>query len=1070
MDEELKEKILKILSELPTENSYIDYKQIPYLENKKAEFIKDVCGFLNSIDSYKKDKFIIFGVQDKPIKRLGIKKELMADDAEYQSLCDKIQPRPIVETGIIPFEKDDYGYVYISKENTDRIYSIIEDYPKQEVTRFEETIGKKAKVYASTAYIRKGSKNYKLNEYDRRNIYENDRIEKMEKPNDVLKYSFEEVDQDEIKNILKICALFGAWSDKNENDKNIISELIGIEYNVWIKTIRKLLTNKSEYIEFKNHIWKIKRREELIGRYAESYFDNEIEKFKNSLLCILKEEDPRFDLEPDKRVMAGILGKNCNYSNTLKRLATEALPIMRSMKGDFINSEDEIKKLLYEINRNIFKDTNWKLIASLEYELPALAEADADSFLDGIENILKQNTEEIQKLLIEKAEFVTTTKYTAGLYWALELIAWQSKYLNRVCIILTKLAQYDEEAIKVMTRILLPWYPQTMANDKLKKVAVEIVLKEDEEIGWELLKKLMPNATRNSYPTYKPKWNDLIEEDIQVSNKEVYEQYKNYIEIAIIFSNNVQRIKDLISVLDDTSKELFEKICDKIQTKEIIELDENSKFEIWNEIENLINRHKKFSDSEWSLPEEALSKLESVALKIKPTKDEIIYKRIFNMGYWEIFSEKDDYEEQERKLKEEQIKAIKKIKIQGIEKVIEFSSNVKDPFVVGVCLSESGISLEEEIIILDLLDKTDNEILLAKGYVRNRIYKEGNKWLSSIKIENLSDEANSNLLTQLPANIDTWKLVEKILANNENKYWEKVDIRVLDNEQEYNYCIEKLLKNNRPIQALRLINMAIYQKQSYNRELADQTLNTILSVQEQLIYTDVYDIKNIIKDLQVNNYNEDKLFKIEWSYLKMLDENEYKPLTIEKKIASDPNIFNEILCLAYKGKNDTENKNNSDIKLAMNAYDLLKKITLVPGLKENEDIDENDLLNWLEEVKKLSIENDRLDVALIIVGEILFHAPKDKDGFWINKSVAKILDQEEYEQIRRGYNTEAYNSVGVVSIDREGTVWKELEGKWEKRADLTELEGYVRFANNLRKLSKQYKEQAEYEVKHYDFE
>ena len=75
MDEELKERIFRILSELPTEKSYIDYKQIPYLENKKADFIADVCGFLNSIDSYKKDKFIIFGVQDKPLKRKGIKKE-----------------------------------------------------------------------------------------------------------------------------------------------------------------------------------------------------------------------------------------------------------------------------------------------------------------------------------------------------------------------------------------------------------------------------------------------------------------------------------------------------------------------------------------------------------------------------------------------------------------------------------------------------------------------------------------------------------------------------------------------------------------------------------------------------------------------------------------------------------------------------------------------------------------------------------------------------------------------------------------------------------------------------------
>lgn len=1072
MDEELKERIFRILSELPTEKSYIDYKQIPYLENKKADFIADVCGFLNSIDSYKKDKFIIFGVQDKPLKRKGIKKELMDDDASYQDLCDKIQPRPIVETGIIKFEEDgyDYGYVYIPKENTDRIYSICEDYPKEEVTRFEEKTGKRAKVYASTAYIRKGSKNYKLNEYDRRNIYENDRIEKTKETNEILNYSFEEVDANEIRDILKICSLFGAWNDKNENDKKIISEVIGSDYDTWIKTIRRLLSNKSEYIEYKNHIWKIKKREELIERYAENFFDNEIEKFKNALICILKEVNPTFDLEPEKRVMANVLGKECKYSNTIKKSATEALPIVKSLQDDFVNSEEEVKKMLYNVINETLENANWKSIASLEYELPILAEANPDVFLDELEKMLKENTCEVQKLLTEKAEFVTTTKYTSGLYWALELMAWQPKYLNRVSIILTKLAQYDEEAINVMVRILLPWYPQTKANNDLRKIAVETILKENEENGWKVLKKLMPNETRNSFPTYKPKWNELIDEEVKLTNKEVYEQYKNYVEIAITYSkNNIERIKDLISILGGVSKELFEKICGKIVSKEIIELDENSKFEIWNELENFINKHKRFSDSEWSLPKEAIERLEEISLKIKPNKDEIAYKRIFNMGYWDLFSEKDDYKLQEKKLREKQINAIKKLKEQGLEKVIEFSNNVKDAFVVGICLSEIGIPLNEEKIILSLLDKNKNEILLAKGYIRNRFYKIGYEWLKGIEIEKLSNESISNFLTELPYNMQTWKLVEETLKENENKYWEKVDIRVLESEEEYNYAIERLLKYNKPIEAVELINMAIYERKNYNIELADEALNKTLKVQELIKTIDVYDIKNIIKDLQEKNYNEESLFKIEWSYLKLLDENEYKPLTIEKKIANNPTIFNDIICLVYKGKSDSENKSNSNPNLAMNAYDLLKKWTLIPGTQKDGDINENALLKWLDEAKELAIKSDRLEVALSTIGEVLFHAPADKDGFWINRAVAKILDKEEYEKMRRGYSIEAYNSVGVVMIDKEGTVWENLAEKWDGYANQTELEGYVRFANTLRDIANQYREQAKYERKHYNF-
>ena len=37
MDEQLKDKIYKILNELPDENSWLDYKEIPYEKNKRAD-------------------------------------------------------------------------------------------------------------------------------------------------------------------------------------------------------------------------------------------------------------------------------------------------------------------------------------------------------------------------------------------------------------------------------------------------------------------------------------------------------------------------------------------------------------------------------------------------------------------------------------------------------------------------------------------------------------------------------------------------------------------------------------------------------------------------------------------------------------------------------------------------------------------------------------------------------------------------------------------------------------------------------------------------------------------------
>ena len=133
MDEQLKEKIFNILSEKPSENCCLDYKvKDEYIGNMGA-FLKDLCSFLNSIEGYGKDKFIILGVSAKQKKILGLKN--MQDDKEFQNFADKIEPRPKFETGTIKYseknEEFDIGYIYIPADNVDRVYSFKVDYLKK---------------------------------------------------------------------------------------------------------------------------------------------------------------------------------------------------------------------------------------------------------------------------------------------------------------------------------------------------------------------------------------------------------------------------------------------------------------------------------------------------------------------------------------------------------------------------------------------------------------------------------------------------------------------------------------------------------------------------------------------------------------------------------------------------------------------------------------------------------------------------------------------------------------------------------------------------------------------------
>lgn len=45
MNEELIGKLIRIVEQLPDENSCLDYKLFPYDNEKMPEFVKDLCAF-----------------------------------------------------------------------------------------------------------------------------------------------------------------------------------------------------------------------------------------------------------------------------------------------------------------------------------------------------------------------------------------------------------------------------------------------------------------------------------------------------------------------------------------------------------------------------------------------------------------------------------------------------------------------------------------------------------------------------------------------------------------------------------------------------------------------------------------------------------------------------------------------------------------------------------------------------------------------------------------------------------------------------------------------------------------
>ena len=1057
MNIELKSELIKIVEELPSESSCLDYKALPYENDNISELIKDICAFLNGEEAYGKNKFIIIGISDKK-DLCGLTTVPMQDDRFYQQAADYIFPRPSIETGTFKHKikglEYEFGYIYISKDNLDRIYEISKDYfYKKDKNLYPLGQALPKIAVASTTWIRRGSCKRILDEHTRRKIYESDNLRKRFLLNNEVGY----VDFNKSLNlkVIKTALLFGKWNEKNSNDQKIIEKFSNMTYEQFIEQFRLIAKTENDFI-FKSGVWKINNRTKYIEYYALDFYKEDFDNFNSIIVEILTEKHPKLDLSSDKRHMFNLYNKNTKYSDEIRNGVAETLVIVEFLKNNFKNCKIDASNFAILVIRKILENSNWYTWASLDSLLPFLAEAAPSEYLNQFEEYISRDKE--RKILFEKETDITTYNYSTPIYWSLELIAWSTDYCVRTCMILSELAKEDEKAINHIVSIILPWYPNTFAPFSFRLTIVDNILKKDINIGWKILKKIMPGETSYAVPTYKPKYINVPTEDITITNEEYYKQIDFYLNLMIKYcKTNDERLLDLIDLLDNVSKSNFDKICDYLKTSKIISKNDRSKYKLWDKLERLVYWIKKHSDIKDDIKSEMIEKINAVIKYLKPNDDLYVISRLFKKDVWELIEDYENYDLSEKKLHELQLKSVNKLYLnEGTSSLIKLSKVVEDPYSLGMIVAKLNISKDDEInIILSNLDKSSYLIEFAKGYVYNK-YNVSNAEYDDNLISNLSVVAKINFLLMMPYNLVTFKNVEQLLASDYKKYWKKVDIRFINDEEVLKYSISKLMEVQRYERVLWM-----YRLSAHNNKAIKYDSNIILTCLERIHNNfNQFDIREAIKDLQKEkNVDINRLFYIEWKFLPLLNHGDYRPITMERVISSDANRYSEILQLAFKEHSKNKNTSNIDSNIATNAYRLLHQWKLVPGTNDDGYVDSNKLKIWYENMKEVCKEKDRLEVGLSYFGKVLFHSPKDKSGFWIDKTVADIINNNEI--IRNGYKTEAFNSVGVVNWDENGSEYCEKRDEYKERAKTTELAGYYNFATSLREISSNFEFHAE---------
>ena len=894
---------------------------------------------------------------------------------------------------------------------------------------------------------------------------------------DLTIYNIDNVD---LSTELAIASLIGCWNEKNSHDISIVEALIDEPYSSWIKKVRVIEGLDNSPLVHSSGIWKFKDRLHTFKTVSSRLFDPHIENFKATVTEVLSTIDTQYELKPENRFAASIYGKGFPHSNVIRKGLSEGLAIIATTQNNLSNCSKGIGQFVAtDVVSSVLSSTDWKLWASTQDVQMMLAEASPDSFIDATENSVSSKDKPFDTLFAQEGVGgITGRNYLTGLLWALEGLAWSPELLSRSLVLLGEIDSHDpggswaNRPSNSIADILLPWLPHTTANVDYRFAAFNALVREFPETAWKVIIQLLPDNMRTTSGTHIPTYRKFIPDDFEKepSGEEYNQQIAHYCQLTVeLAKQNSLRVNKLVGNLANLTMDAFDSAIDLLDSFASSDTDDEDKLRVWEQCVVVRNKHKKFSDAQWAMPQDQVNKLSAVIHALKPADHRLYNRRLFGQRSYDLFEDDGDWREQEEKLNQMRNEAVTAIfKDYEVSGLLEFVETIYRPDMVGNAVSASGIDIPNELMKSLMTDDKSEFKQFISGYVWSKNHLEGTTWVRDV-ITNWEHDELVQLFLLLPFTMETWALLEATLAGNETAYWESTSSNAYhcDSTDESYYAVDKLLENNRPLAAIDCLSRVLHSDKLVDEARAVTALLMAINTSESSKRLDVHYLSEIIKFLQKSdNAPSDDLVKIEWAYLPLINRKSNDgvyPQQLENKLATEPDFFCEMIQLAFRSRNQEEKTelNESQKNIAKNAYDLLDSWNTIPGLNTEGNFEKDSFYEWFDKIKISCEETGHLKISYQIIGKVLFASPPEPDTSWIHSDIAGFLNQRELDEVRIGFKNEVYNSRGVHYVDPGGKPELALADEYKTKANKIELLGFQRFARMLREIAEGYQSEAE---------
>jgi hypothetical protein len=884
--------------------------------------------------------------------------------------------------------------------------------------------------------------------------------------------------------VLAQASLIGKWKGDCAADREAVEILLGKSYGEWAEAARAETLRADTPLIQRNESWKVISRGEAWAALGPRINEEDLRRFQKMAVRILEEKDPQFDLPKTERYAASIHGKSLSHSRSIREGVAESLALFGS-RGNALahTSRGHAEGTAKLVVRKLLHQADWVTWASLNNEMPLLAEAAPNEFLDAVEAAVADLSTSpfIDVFRQEGTGGIGGWNYITGVLWALETLAWHPDYLGRATLLLGDLASIDpggtwaNRPLNSLTDIFLPWISHTLADLSTRQTALESLLREHPDLAWKLLLTLLPSYHGSTSGTRKPVWRSFIPSGWKetVSVHHYWAQVQVYAEICTrLAANDLDKLIELVDRLANLPEAAHSQILGYLASPSIVALPEEKRVRLWEALKDLALKHRRFADAQWAMVPERVAKIEEVTAMLAPASLELANRRLFTERDFDLFEEGDDYEGQQRRLDEirrEVLTAI--LKTHGIEGVVRFAKDVESPRKVGDALGAIEDPTIDGFLLPALLDQSDRRISPFVGsFVLRRVFTQKWTWVDQQLTKGWHKDQLLAFLLLIPSERETWDRVEQILGQEAGNYWKQIRFNPWGVKEagELVHAAEKLVSNEQPAAAVNCLYILAHKKVPIPMPLASSALLGALNTEEQQRQLEQHHTVEVIKWLQKNApADSDELFKIEWHYLPLLNRLDGgEPKVLEQRLASSPVFFCEVLAVVFRSdKEAKETKTEASEarkKIARNAYSLLHGWRILPGSQADGTFNGDQFTAWLSEVKKLCIESGHFGVAMSQIGQALAYAPQDPEGLWIHRSIAAALDSKDAAQMRLSLTTGLLNKRGVYGFSH-GAEEKQIAADYRQKSKALSDNGFHRVADAVRGLAENYEQEAERE-------